>query len=148
MVEMPGPAETSNAKARARYLAQSEIHKAAGSEVKRLVDTDGENVGYEGNGLIKVKGTYFLTGAEWNGPLRTDGTYDMMYGTSKSLMGPYSKRRLAVPHGGHGTAFRDAQGHFWYTLFGNDTTAPWRRHFGLVPIEVSEDGIRVPQIER
>jgi xylan 1,4-beta-xylosidase len=117
-------------------------------DVKRLVDIDGENVGYEGNGLIKVGGTYFLTGAEWNGPLRTDGTYDMMYGTSKSLMGPYSKRRLAVPHGGHGTAFRDAQGHFWYTMFGNDTTAPWRRHFGLVPIEISEDGIRVPQIER
>lgn len=117
-------------------------------EVKRLVDTDGENVGYEGNGLIKVGSTYFLTGAEWNGPLRTDGTYDMMYGTSKSLMGPYSKRRLAVPHGGHGTAFRDAQGHFWYTMFGNDTTAPWRRHFGLVPILIGEDSIRVPRIER
>jgi len=117
-------------------------------EIKRLVDTDGENVGYEGNGLIKVGGTYFLTGAEWNGPLRTDGTYDMMYGTSKSLMGPYSKRRLAVPHGGHGTAFRDAQGRFWYTMFGNDTTAPWRRHFGLVPILIGEDSIRVPQIER
>jgi len=116
--------------------------------VIRLVDTDGENVGYEGNGLIKANGTYFLTGAEWNGPLRTDGTYDMMYGTSKSLMGPYSKRRLAVPHGGHGTAFRDAQGHYWYTMFGNDTTAPWRRHFGLVPIVIGEDSIRVPGIER
>jgi hypothetical protein len=115
--------------------------------VKRLVDTDGENVGYEGNGLIKVGKTYFLTGAEWNGPLRTDGTYDMMYGTSASLLGPYTKRRLGVPHGGHGTAFRDAQGHYWYTMFGNDTTAPWRKHFGLVPIEVSGDDIRVPRID-
>lgn len=116
--------------------------------VRRLVDTDGENVGYEGNGLIKVGDTYFLTGAEWNGPLRTDGTYDMMYGTSKSLFGPYSKRRLAVPHGGHGTAFRDAEGRYWYTMFGNDTTAPWRRHFGLVPITITADRIEVPPIER
>lgn len=115
---------------------------------RRLVDTDGENVGYEGNGLIKVGGTYFLTGAEWHGPLRTDGTYDMMYGTSKSLFGPYSKRRLAVPHGGHGTAFRDAGGRYWYTMFGNDVTAPWRMHFGIAPILIGDDSIRVPSIER
>ncbi|MBM0103263.1 family 43 glycosylhydrolase [Steroidobacter sp. S1-65] len=112
--------------------------------VRRLVDTDGEHIGYEGNAIIKVGDTYFVTGAEWNGPLRTHGTYDMMYGTSKSLFGPYTKRRLGAPHAGHGTPFRDKQGRYWTTMFGNDVTAPYRRQFGLVPLEIGDErAIRV-----
>ncbi|EMD82201.1 putative secreted xylosidase [Pacificimonas flava] len=115
--------------------------------VRKLVDLDGDAVGYEGNGLIRVDGIYFLTGAEWHGPLRTHGTYDMMYGTSTSLFGPYSQRRLGAPHGGHGTAFRDRDGQFWYTMFGNDPTAPWRMHFGLVPIDIGDPtSIGVPRL--
>lgn len=115
--------------------------------VRQLVDADGDHVGYEGNGLIKVDGIYFLTGAEWHGPLRTHGTYDMMYGTSKSLFGPYSQRRMGAPHGGHGTAFRDKKGRFWYTMFGNDPTAPWRMQFGLVPINIGEkSAIGIPRL--
>jgi beta-xylosidase len=115
--------------------------------VRQLVDVDGDHVGYEGNGLIKVNGVYFLTGAEWHGPLRTHGTYDMMYGTSKSLFGPYSQRRMGAPHGGHGTAFADKQGRHWYTMFGNDPTAPRRMHFGLVPIDIGDPAsIGVPRI--
>ena len=116
--------------------------------VHQLVDADGDHVGYEGNGLIKANGVYFLTGAEWHGPLRTHGTYDMMYGTSKSLFGPYSQRRMGAPHGGHGTAFRDKEGRYWYTMFGNDPTAPWRMHFGLVPIDIGDaESIGVPRID-
>ncbi|RYD57744.1 MAG: xylosidase [Sphingomonadales bacterium] len=115
--------------------------------VRKLVDVDGDAVGYEGNGLIKVNGVYFLTGAEWHGPLRTHGTYDMMYGTSTSLFGPYSQRRMGAPHGGHGTAFKDKTGKYWYTMFGNDPTAPWRMHFGLVPIDIGDPAsIGVPRI--
>lgn len=116
--------------------------------VRKLVDVDGDAVGYEGNGLIKVGGVYFLTGAEWHGPLRTHGTYDMMYGTSKSLFGPYSQRRMGAPHGGHGTAFADKQGRYWYTMFGNDPTAPWRMQFGLVPIDIGDPAsIGVPRVD-
>ncbi|PNU03500.1 family 43 glycosylhydrolase [Novosphingobium guangzhouense] len=116
--------------------------------VRKLVDVDGDAVGYEGNALIKVGGVYFLTGAEWNGPLRTDGTYDMMYASSKTLMGPYSQRRIGAPHGGHGTPFRDKEGRYWYTMFGNDVTAPWRMHFGLVPIDIGDpEAIGVPRLE-
>lgn len=116
--------------------------------VRQLVDSDGDHVGYEGNGLIKVNGVYFLTGAEWHGPLRTHGTYDMMYGTSKTLFGPYSQRRMGAPHGGHGTAFRDKKGGYWYTMFGNDPTAPWRMQFGLVPIDIGDPAsIGVPRID-
>jgi beta-xylosidase len=117
--------------------------------VRRLVDTDGAHIGYEGNALIKIGDAYFVTGAEWNGPLRTHGTYDMMYGSSKSLFGPYTKRRLGAPHAGHGTPFRDKEGHYWSTMFGNDVTSPWRRQFGLIPLAIGDDrAIRVPGIQR
>lgn len=117
--------------------------------VRRLVDTDGEHIGYEGNALIKIGDTYFVTGAEWNGPLRTHGTYDMMYGSSKSLFGPYTKRRLGAPHAGHGTPFRDKEGRYWSTMFGNDVTSPWRRQFGLIPLDIGDErAIRVPGIQR
>lgn len=61
--------------------------------------TDGQEVGYEGAGLIRVDGRYVLYAAEWNGDLRMDGSYDMMYSTADALMGPYSPRRVLVPHG-------------------------------------------------
>ncbi|MFV3074838.1 family 43 glycosylhydrolase [Niveispirillum fermenti] len=107
----------------------------------RLLDTDGEKVGYEGNGLIRLGDTYFITGAEWNGPLRTHGTYDMMYGAARSVLGPYSKRQVGAPHAGHGTLFQDRGGQWWTTMFGNDVTAPYRKRFGLVPLRLDEGRI-------
>lgn len=104
---------------------------------RRLQTTEKHHVGYEGNTLAKINGKYVLTGAEWHGPLRTNGTYDMMYGVSDDLWGPYSKARIGVPHAGHGTVFKDKTGNWWTTMFGNDITAPFRMHFGLVPIAIS-----------
>lgn len=113
-------------------------------EPVKLVDTDGEHVGYEGNALVRIGDTYFITGAEWNGPLRTHGTYDMMYAASRSIEGPYTKRRVGAPHAGHGTVFKDRAGCWWTTMFGNDVTAPFRKRFGLVPIRVSLAGELTP----
>ena len=104
----------------------------------RLQTTEKHHVGYEGNALAKINGHYVLTGAEWHGPLRTKGTYDMMYGVSENLWGPYTKARIGVPHAGHGTVFRDKSGNWWTTMFGNDITAPFRMHFGLVPVAISD----------
>ena len=104
---------------------------------RKLQTVEKHHVGYEGNALAKINGKYVLTGAEWHGPLRTAGTYDMMYGVSDDLWGPYTKARIGVPHAGHGTVFEDKSGNWWTTMFGNDITAPFRMHFGLVPIEIS-----------
>ncbi len=112
----------------------------------RLKTTEEHHVGYEGNALAKINGHYVLTGAEWHGPLRTMGTYDMMYGVSKTLFGPYTKARIGVPHAGHGTVFRDKSGHWWTSMFGNDITAPFRMHFGLVPIEISNHMVLRPTL--
>ncbi len=61
---------------------------------------------------------------------------DVFVAVAKDIYGPYSQRRLAVPHAGHGTAFRDLQGQC--TLFGADRTAPFRARPGLVPLQIEE----------
>lgn len=96
-----------------------------------LMPEDGQEVGYEGAGIIKVNDRYVLYAAEWNGDERIDGTYDMMYSVSDNLYGPYSKRKLLVPHGGHGCLFYDREGELCYTIFGNDRTAPFSRGVGV-----------------
>lgn len=108
-----------------------------------LLPTDGQEVGYEGAGIIRVQGKYVLYAAEWNGDARIDGTYDMMYSVADSLMGPYCPRRLLVPHGGHGSLFFDREGKLHYSLFGNDRTAAFRHRVGIGQIHVGfgEDGL-------
>ncbi len=109
--------------------------------VQKIVPIDGQRVGYEGATLVKIGSWYVLTAAEWNGGSnRADGTYDMMYSCSKSLLGPYQPRRVAVPHAGHGALFRDKSGRWNAALFGNDRTAPFRAMPGFVPVETSDTG--------
>jgi len=108
---------------------------------QKIVPTDGQRVGYEGATLVKIGSWYVLTAAEWNGGTnRADGTYDMMYSCSKSLLGPYKPRRVAVPHAGHGALFKDKSGRWNASLFGNDRTAPFRAMPGSVPVEVRDTG--------
>lgn len=110
-------------------------------EPVHLLPVDGQQVGYEGAGIIKVAGKYVLYAAEWNGDIRIDGTYDMMYSTSDSLYGPYSPRQLLIPHGGHGCLFYDFDGRLRFTMFGNDRTAPFSRSaaIGYVGIRWEND---------
>lgn len=110
-------------------------------EAQKIVPTDGHRVGYEGATLVRIGSWYVLTAAEWNGGgNRSDGTYDMMYSCSQSLLGPYKPRRVAVPHAGHGVLFKDKAGRWNASLFGNDRTAPFRAMPGFVPIEIQDKG--------
>lgn len=85
-----------------------------------------------------INGRYVITGAEWNGPLRTEGIYDMMYGVADRPGGPFTRAKVGVSHAGQGTIFRDGEGRWWTTMFGNDKTGPFRMHMGLVPLRTSE----------
>lgn len=110
-------------------------------ETWKMVPTDGQRVGYEGATLVKIGPWYVLTCAEWNGGSnRADGTYDMMYSVSKSLHGPWTPRRVAVPHAGHGALLRDKSGRWLASFFGNDRTAPHRAMPGYVPVEIRDIG--------
>jgi hypothetical protein len=53
------------------------------------------------------------------------GGYDYQYKVAESIRGPWSRPRVAVPHGGHGFVFRDKRG-TWQALF-------WRHAFHMRP---------------
>ncbi len=110
----------------------------AGDQME-LLTVDNEQVGYEGIFLRKIGKWYVLLAAEWNGGgNRDDGTYDMMYSVSKTLAGPYSRRRVGVPHGGHSTLFQDGKGQWHLAFFGNDRTAPFRAMPGVAALEIRD----------
>jgi hypothetical protein len=69
---------------------------------------------------LEYEGAFFV---KYNGKFGVDGTYDLMYAVADDLYGPYTPRRLAVPHGGNGTMFIDNDGRLMSTFFGNDRTA-------------------------
>ncbi len=103
----------------------------------KLLPADGQRVGYEGATLVRIGAWYVLTAAEWNGGgNRSDGTYDMMYSCATNLAGPWHPRRVAVPHAGHGSLFKNKAGRWHASFFGNDRTAPFRAMPGFVPVEV------------
>lgn len=125
-----------------RYIRKMhrDLSGFAGERVE-LLTVDGEQVGYEGIFLRKIGKWYVVLAAEWNGGgNREDGTYDMMYSVSQKLMGPYTRRRVGVPHAGHSTLFQDHSNRWHVAFFGNDRTAPFRALPGIVPLSITDTG--------
>ncbi len=114
---------------------------------------DGSRFGYEGVYMEKMAGKYVLFYTDWHGEppdvvhlgskerYHNWGTYDFMYCYADKPLGPYSPPRLAVPHGGASSVFKDKAGNWWATMFGSDRTAPFGARLGLVPLSVeARDG--------
>ena len=104
-----------------------------------LQTRQGRPVGSEGIGLVKIKDSYVLYAAQWQGNDPAYATYDLKYALSQDILGPYSSPNLAVPHGGHSTLFLGKDNRWRATFFGHDKTAPFRNRFGLVDLEISDD---------
>jgi beta-xylosidase len=101
-----------------------------------LKTVDNKTVGYEGVSMAKMGSWYVVAAAEWNGDMRYQGSYDLMYAISKNILGPYTKRRFGIPHAGHSSFFQDRTGRWYATMFGNDRTAPFRTGAGMVPLHL------------
>lgn len=93
-----------------------------------------QHVGFEGGFLFKRKGIYYLACAD-----SCNGRYSCYIATSSSVLGPYSDRYEAIPHGGHNMFFQDFQGMWYSTYFGSDKYAPWQEKPGIIPIEFGND---------
>jgi hypothetical protein len=92
-------------------------------------------VGFEGISLIKVNGRYYLSGADF-----VFSEYHCFTARADSIYGPYSARYVSVPHGGHNNFFKDRDGKWWSTFFGNDLQAPFKEQPGVVPMRFDERG--------
>lgn len=110
---------------------------------RHLVSASGREVGFEGVYLFKDKGKYYLCVADF-----VQGEYNTYIATADSLNGPWSERYLAVPHAGHANFFRDKQGQWWSTYFGNDRNAPFHAKPGIVPMMQDAKGRWRPDSSR
>lgn len=109
----------------------------------KLKPADAERIGFEGTFVFKANGKYYITGAEFvRDPLNRPGgeDYHCYAAVGDSLRGPFGPRFLAIPHGGHNSFFRDAENHWWATIFGNDPRAPFQTRPGAMRIEFLPDG--------
>jgi beta-xylosidase len=93
------------------------------------------DIGREGAVLFKANGIYYLGAADW-----PEGRYSTMLVMSRNIYGPYHDRHESVPTAGGTGFFKDKQGRWWTTYFGNDEQAAWREKPGIVRVEFAPDG--------
>ncbi|MCF7732902.1 MAG: family 43 glycosylhydrolase [Akkermansiaceae bacterium] len=104
-------------------------------EPRLLKPANAAQVGFEGAYLFRTNDRYYLSCADF-----TDGRYHCYVASSKNLMGPYGNRYLAIPHGGHNSFFKDKQGNWWSTFFGNDGDAAFKERAAILPVQFGLDG--------
>ena len=90
--------------------------------------------GYEGATLFKREGRYHLGVVD-----RYDDRYSFAMWTADRITGPYRDRH-ELPDCGGGNVFRDHQGRWWVTCFGNAQASPFREMPGLARIAFDADG--------
>ncbi|MGA0545113.1 family 43 glycosylhydrolase [Brevundimonas sp. VNH65] len=96
----------------------------------------GENtLGYEGATIFRKDGLYYL-GAVGN----AEGRYSFVFAIADSLTGPYRLAHEAVPGAGGGNVFKDREGRWWTTYFGNDEQAAFREKPGLIRVDFDPEG--------
>lgn len=93
------------------------------------------DIGREGAVLFKANGRYYIGAADW-----PQGRYSTMLVVSDTLFGPYHRRHETVPCGGGGGFFKDKQGVWWATFFGNDEQSPFREKPAIVRVAFDAEG--------
>ncbi|MEI7901190.1 MAG: family 43 glycosylhydrolase [bacterium] len=101
-------------------------------------------VGFEGAFIAKINGRYHLISAEFTRRDDKTQTYDCMAASSENIYGPYSERYLVLQSGGHNMLFKDRQGQWWSTFFGNDDKAPFKERPAILRVEIGKDNRITP----
>ncbi len=114
---------------------------------RHLKPAGADQVGFEGACITKINGRYHLICADfmnWDGKTKT---YDCMAASSENLFGPYGQRYPAVPGGGHNMLFKDKQGKWWSTFFGNDDKTPFKERAAILRIEIAPNNRITPVVD-
>jgi beta-xylosidase len=93
------------------------------------------DLGTEGAVLFKANGKYYLGAAD-----EYQGRYSSCVAVADNIYGPYRNRQETVPSGGGTGFFKDKNGNWWCSYFGNDSQSPWREKPGIVKIDFEKDG--------
>lgn len=102
-----------------------------------------EDIGHEGVFMFKRYGLYYLTAAD-----SYKGRYSSVAAVSESVYGPYRMRHEAVPCSGGTSYFKDHEGRWWCTYFGNDNQSAFREMPAMIRVDFAEDGRIFPAKEQ
>jgi len=94
------------------------------------------DVGHEGIFMFKRNGLYYWTAAD-----TYEGRYSSMVAVSENIYGPYRNRHEAVPCSGGTCYFKDKEGRWWCTYFGNDSQAPFREMPAMIEVTFDDKGM-------
>ena len=97
------------------------------------------DIGHEGAFVFKKDGLYYFTAAD-----TYQGRYSSMMAVSENIYGPYRWRHEGVPCCGGTSYFRDHEGRWWCTFFGNDWQAPFREMPAMIRVDFCADGHVLP----
>jgi xylan 1,4-beta-xylosidase len=101
------------------------------------------DLGFEGVTMFKHEGRYYLCVVD----RFENDRYSFAISNADSPFGPYRGRYEGVPGGGGGNIFRDKEGRWWCTFFGNDDQAPFREKPAIVPAKIDSAGRLVADFE-
>lgn len=93
-----------------------------------------KHFGYEGATLFKRDGLYYLGVVD-----RYEDRYSFAMWIADKITGPYRERH-EMPDCGGGNFFRDRQGQWWVTFFGNGSPSPFREMPGLARVGFDAKG--------
>lgn len=105
-------------------------HHSAKCEPRGMND-----LGHEGAVLFKRNGIYYLGAAD-----DYEGRYSTCLAMSDHIYGPYKKRHEGIPCGGGTGYFKDKEGNWWCSYFGNDPQSHFREKVGFVRADFAPDG--------
>lgn len=121
------------------HLMKEDLSAFDGEPLKVSVDTKDSKgpsrLGHEGVSLFKANGKYYLGAAD-----TYQGRYSSICGVADNVRGPYHLVHESVPCGAGGNYFKDTQGNWWCTYFGNDDQSPWREKPGIVKVDFAKEG--------
>ena len=102
-----------------------------------------DHIGHEGVTIFKHDGKYYMGAAD-----DYEGRYSMCVGVADNIYGPYRMRHEAVPCSGGTGFFRDKQGEWWCSYFGNDSQSPFREKVSFVKVGFNGEGRIYPALDQ
>ena len=105
-------------------------HHSAKCEPRGMND-----LGHEGAVLFKRNGIYYLGAAD-----EYEDRYSTCLAMSGNIYGPYRVRHEGIPCGGGTGFFKDKEGNWWCSYFGNDEQSHFREKVGFIRADFAPDG--------
>jgi len=101
----------------------------------RCAKNNFNDLGREGAVLFKANNRYYVGAADW-----PQGRYSTMLAVSDTIYGPYRMRHESVPCGGGTGFFKDKEGIWWSTYFGNYDQSPFLEKPAIVRVAFDAGG--------